>query len=340
MPAAATLRSESLVVRSPRRDEAPEVAELLTAATSGWLGWPETTASTILGWWESAAELEQDARVAVAPEGLIGYALLLPRERWRSTFWVELWTRPAETDESTTVRALLADLQPRIAALSLAAPPAATVRLRLQVEESSSALREVLEERGFEIVRSPIRMIADLDRLAPPPSWPDGIRLRTFVPADARNLYAFLMKALGDTWEFAPEPFESWILETEAAEFDPSLWWLAESEGELVGAMLCRTDPADPGLGWLHVIGVSRAWRRRSLGRALVQHALHELQAREMRTAGLGVDADNPTGASLLAESNGFRVAQRFWTYERQLRGPRHIRRLLNRAGRVVGARR
>jgi ribosomal protein S18 acetylase RimI-like enzyme len=211
------------------------------------------------------------------------------------------------------------------------------VRLRLQVEASRGGLREVLEQRGFDIVRSPLRMLADLDHRQPPPTWPEGISVRTFVPADARTLHAFQMEVLGDTWEFAPEPFETWVAETEAANFDPSLWWLAERDGELAGAMLCRVDPADLELGWLHVIGVSRPWRGRALGRALVQHALHELQARGLRRAGLGVDADNPTGACLLAERNGFRIAQRFWTYELRLRGPQHVRRLLHRAGRVIG---
>jgi mycothiol synthase len=338
--AATVPQSEVIVTRPPRREEAPGVAALMTAATSGWLGWAETTPETILDWWDSpAVELEEDARVAVASDELIGYAFLLPSERWRSTFWLELWTRGGAAAENATASGLLTALEPRTAALALRAQPAATVRLRTQVEASRGGLREVLEQRGFDIVRSPLRMLADLDRPQPPPSWPDGISVRTFVPADARALHAFQMEALGDTWEFVPEPYETWVAETEAAHFDPSLWWLAERDGELVGAMLCRVDAADPGLGWLHVIGVRRSWRGRALGLALLHHALHELQARGLSRAGLGVDADNPTGARLLAERNGFRVAQRFWTYERRLRGPQHIRRVLRRAGRAVGVR-
>jgi ribosomal protein S18 acetylase RimI-like enzyme len=205
------------------------------------------------------------------------------------------------------------------------------------VEAGRHELRDALEQRGFEIVRSPLRMVVDLDRSLAPPTWPDEIRVRTFDPADARRLYAFQMEVLGDTWEFEAEPFESWLAETEAASFDPSLWWLAEHDGELVGTMTCRVDSADPGLGWMHVLGVHRAWRGRWLWRPLVLQALHEFRSRGLRRVGLGVDADNPTGAGLLAKRFGFRVAQRYWTYERQLRGPQPLRRLLHGARRAVG---
>jgi ribosomal protein S18 acetylase RimI-like enzyme len=311
----------------------------VSEATSGWLGWAEATEETILGWWGSpGVQREHDSRVAVTADELTGYAFLLPGERFRSTLWLELWTR-AGADESTIADALLTGLEPRLTTLARRATPAAPVRLRLQVETSRRAVGEILEHRGFEVVRSPIRMVADLDRALPVPSWPDGVRVRTFVPADARDLHAFQMEVLGDTWEFEPESFETWVAETEAPSFDPSLWWIAEREGELVGVMLCRVDSSDPELGWLHVIGVGRPWRRRALGQALLLHALHEFDVRGLRRAVLGVDADNPTGARRLAERNGFQVAQRFWTYERRLRGPQPFRRLLRGARRAVRGR-
>jgi mycothiol synthase len=335
----ATPRSEGVRTRPPRLEDAPRVAALVTAATSGWLGWAEATEETILGWWRSpGVHLEHESRVAVTAEELTGYAFLLPGERFRSTIWLELWIREG-ADESMIGDALLTGLEPRLTMLARRATPAAPVRLRLQVEASRRAVGEMLERRGFEIVRSPIRMVADLDRGLPRPSWPDGVRVRTFVPADARSVHTFQMEALRDTWEFEPESFETWMAETEAPRFDPSLWWIAEREGELVGVMLCRMDSSDPELGWLHVIGVGRPWRRRALGQALLLHALHEFRARGLRRAALGVDADNPTGARRLAERNGFQVAQRFWTYERRLRGSQPLRRILRGVRRTVRAR-
>jgi ribosomal protein S18 acetylase RimI-like enzyme len=325
--------------RPPSREHAQSVATLVTAATSNWLGWPETTAAALLRLWDSAGvDVELDARIALEADELVGYALLLPRARAQSTLWAELWTA-VNTDGAVVADALLTALSPRAATLARAAPPSAAVCLRLQVEDGRRGLREILERRGFQVVRSPLRMVADLGSSQPTPNWPDGIVVRTFVPADARAVHAFEMETLGDTWQFEPEPFETWIGETEDASFDPSLWWLAEHEGKLVGVMLCRTDADDPELGWLHMIGVSRAWRGRSLGRALVLHAMRELRARGFSRAGLGVDADNPTGARRLAERSGFRVAQRFWTYEQHLRSPQPLRRLLRRARRLTAVR-
>jgi mycothiol synthase len=329
---------ESIVVRPPRREEAPDVAAMITAATAGWFAWPQTTPETILAWWDSpAVQLERDARVALAPDGLAGYVLLLPSERWRSTFWLDMWTK--DDHASTAAAGLLTSLEPSVTALARRAAPAATVRLRLQVEEERHGLREALEQHGFEIVRSPLRMVAELDRADPTPTWPEGISVRTYLPTDARSVYEFQTAVLGDTWEFVSEPFENWVKETEAPTFDPSLWWLAEQDGELAGVLLCRVDPAEPDLAWMHVLGVRRSFRGVWLWRGLLLHALQEFRARGLRQVGLGVDADNPTGACLLARRFGFRVAQTFWTYERRLRGPQHVRRLLRRAGRAAGLR-
>jgi len=56
---------------------------------------------------------------------------------------------------------------------------------------------------------------------------------------------------------------------------------------------------------------VRRPWRRRALGRALLVGSLHLLNARGLVTAGLGVDAENVSGALSLYESVGFRPYQR-----------------------------
>jgi GNAT superfamily N-acetyltransferase len=334
--AAATLQLEAIGTRAPRLDEAAAVAELVSAVSSGWLGWSKTTAETILSWWTSPGlSLEDDVRIAVAEDEMVGYAFLLPSERWRSTFWLELWARTGY-GEAEIATALVAALRPRTTVLARHVAPRATARLRIQVEEHRHGVRSALERCGFEIVRSPLRMVAGLDRALPAPSWPDGIRLRTFVPSDARALHDLEMEVLGDTWEFEPESFESWVAETEADNFDASLWWIAEHDGELVGTLTCRIDSSDPRLGWLHVLGVRRAWRGSWLWRALLLHALHEFRARGLERVGFGVDAENPTGACVLARRFGFQVAERYWTYEQRLRRPQPVRRLLRGARRAV----
>jgi len=75
----------------------------------------------------------------------------------------------------------------------------------------------------------------------------------------------------------------------------------------------------DPALGWISILGVRRRWRRRGLGEALLRHAIRTLHARGLRRAGLGVDAESPTGATRLYERVGMRVAVRSDSWDKQL---------------------
>ena len=60
-------------------------------------------------------------------------------------------------------------------------------------------------------------------------------------------------------------------------------------------------------------------WRRRGLGSALVARSLIVFRERGMTSAGLGVDADNPTGALGLYERAGFEVDFRSTAYRKPM---------------------
>ena len=89
------------------------------------------------------------------------------------------------------------------------------------------------------------------------------------------------------------------------AEFDPSVWWVAERGGVLVGCSLWWTS------GWLKDLVVHVDERGRRLGTALVRRGLAEFARRGVASAGLKVDAANPTGAPQLYERLGFEVERR-----------------------------
>jgi ribosomal protein S18 acetylase RimI-like enzyme len=64
---------------------------------------------------------------------------------------------------------------------------------------------------------------------------------------------------------------------------------------------------------------VRKPWRRRGLGLALLQHAFTEFWRRGERTVALGVDAENPTGATRLYERAGMHVLFDAVVYEKPL---------------------
>jgi ribosomal protein S18 acetylase RimI-like enzyme len=93
---------------------------------------------------------------------------------------------------------------------------------------------------------------------------------------------------------------------------------------EIVGQVLNRIDHeanAELGLkrGWVNSVGVRRPWRRQGIARALVAESLRVLRDAGMTSAGLGVDAENATGALGVYEASGFLVTRTDRVYRKQL---------------------
>lgn len=175
-----------------------------------------------------------------------------------------------------------------------------------------------LRRREFRPIRHSFRMAIELDESLPAPRSPDGMRLRTFRDGDENTFYEVQRDSFADTWEPVDTPYEEWahwLLDTPS--FDPGLWFVAESDTDVAGFAICKVHPGDPELGWVQLLGVRQALRGRGLGRALLLTAFEALRERGLRRAGLGVDAENPTGATRLYESVGMRVAGRFEILEK-----------------------
>jgi ribosomal protein S18 acetylase RimI-like enzyme len=88
-----------------------------------------------------------------------------------------------------------------------------------------------------------------------------------------------------------------------------SMNWIEDEENARVGV----------DAGWLGNVSVRRPWRRRGVGRALLLHAFRELHARGAERVGLGVDAQNPSGATRLYESVGMAVEADHATFAKPL---------------------
>ena len=130
--------------------------------------------------------------------------------------------------------------------------------------------------------------------------------------------------AFADHWDHQPPTpagREQWRrLMLENPRFDPDLWFLAAADGELAAVPLCGWHwSGDPAFGWVHTLGVRRPWRRRGLALALLHHSFREFAVRGATRVGLGVDAENTTGAVRLYERAGMRVARRNDAWEKAL---------------------
>jgi mycothiol synthase len=182
-----------------------------------------------------------------------------------------------------------------------------------------SAAAPLLAGRGYREVRRFWEMTIELGDDAPPdPRLPDGFSLEPFSSESARGFHGALEEAFAEHWEYTPASFEAWWERQVAKpDHDPSLWFLVRGGDDVVAAT--RNDPERSGGGWIGAIGVRPAWRGRGLAKALLLHSFREFHQRGQRRVGLGVDAENATGATKLYESVGMVIDTEQVVWEKEL---------------------
>ncbi|TMK95396.1 MAG: GNAT family N-acetyltransferase [Actinobacteria bacterium] len=179
---------------------------------------------------------------------------------------------------------------------------------------------ELLEAHAYRDMRHFYRMTIDMTERPPVAQWPEGLDPRPFEPAHAEAFHAADDEAFQDEWDHVPESFEEFRRRRlESPRFDPSLW-TAVWDGDEIAATLIA-DRNRFGAGWIGGLGVRGPWRRRGLGLALLLRSFGQFYERGERRVSLGVDAENPTGATRLYERAGMRVVWEFAVYEKELVG-------------------
>jgi len=151
-----------------------------------------------------------------------------------------------------------------------------------------------------------------------------GVRFETWRPNLDEPTRLAHNDAFRDHWGSEPLGPERWAHFVHANPgFRPDCSWLA-IDGETVAGYVLATLTEAPGgrqIGWLGMIGVRRAYRRRGLASLLIRRSLASLQAAGAGSAGLDVDADNPTGAMRLYASLGFVPTERSIIYTKRIDG-------------------
>jgi mycothiol synthase len=172
----------------------------------------------------------------------------------------------------------------------------------------------------YEPVRGFRGMTIELDR-APDVLQLPGIAIRPYEhPVEARAFHAAQQESFASHWEHRPTPWEEWERKRFGREtFDPTLWWVAVDGDEIVGIAMCE-EKRNPDQGWVDVLGVRPAYRRRGIAEALLKTAFAEFFRRGERRVGLGVDAESPTGATRVYERAGMRTLWQALVWEKELR--------------------
>ena len=290
----------TFTIRAARMDEVEAAAELLNEHSRQLHGVDDQPASELRQYWESPdVDFERDVLVAEGSDGsLVGYADLGVQA---GHVWLDVRGREPEP-----LQALLAEIEAR------AAQKKPEAKLMGYTSESDQLLRDLYEQAGYGVTRHSYRMEISLAGGPPEPEWPEGFSVRAFSAGEEERVYEAHMSSFADNWMFEREPFElwsHWFLKDPG--FDPSLWFLAEAGDDLAGIALTRVSENEPDLGWVRILGVLPEFRQRGLGQALLRHTFGEHAKRGLERVGLGVDAENPTGAVRVYERAGMHVARK-----------------------------
>lgn len=314
-----------LTLRAPKMDDAEAVAQLTydVCAADG-----DATVAASAGdlrqmWQEPGFHLASDAWVVETADGrIVGYEELYNRHGF-AAFEGDGYVHP-EYEGRGIGTSLLRVMETRARAAMAQAEPDLGVYIRNGMGLNDRRAHELHEHEGYRVVRYSWRM--EIALAAPPPSpvWPRGLELRPFRPEEqARTVYEASQEAFQDHWGHVPMPYENWKTHTVLRPgFDPALYFIAWDGEQVAGVSLCRLKPE---IGWVSTLAVRRPWRKRGLGLALLQHSFGEFYRRGFKTVGLGVDAQNLTGATRLYQRAGMRVASEYVFYQKELRAGRAI---------------
>ena len=296
-------------LRAPTLDDVPAITRLFHRVTGELFGDTDESEEDVRRFLTSE-ELDraEDARVAEADGGLVGYADVWPHPH--PSYWIDVRVAPGAGAEHA--RELLDWSLGRVRSKG-------GDHVIAVVWSNDERLQSVFRDAGFARTRGSYRMRIEFDGEVEEPRPPDGVQIRSMTPDDAPVAHATHEETFADSWGYAPMSFEDWRHWLLGDDHDWSLFFLAESDGEAAGVALCRRKPTEPDIAAVRVVGVRRRWRRNGVGRALMLHAFREFRRRGMRGASLGVDAESLTGAQRLYASVGMHVDRESDIFERSL---------------------
>lgn len=300
-------RTHAFRHRPPVRADAPAVAELVMAYERSLYGKTGYSLEDLEAEWESL-DLARDALVLLDGERVVAFGALYDRgELWR----IDGYVRPEARG-----RGIGTEL---VAALEETAVARGARRLQNGVLEPDEGGHRLLAARGYRRVRVFRELRIDLDADTRAPEWPAGLVPDEFDPErDAAVFHAAQQEAFADHWEFKPRELAYWRdFHIETERFDASLWRVVRSGDDVAAGAICEADRY--GGGWIGVLFTRRPWRGRGIGRALLRDAFLKFQARGETSVGLGVDAENPTGAFQLYEDEGMRPVIGWVMHERSV---------------------
>jgi mycothiol synthase len=305
-----------VIVRAPVEDDLKEVFVLVTASDRALLGDSDWTEDDLRREWHDL-DLAHDAWVLELGDRIGGYATF--DDRGGGRLIAEGYVHPELLGRGVGSELIRLTEERAVAEIpQYAAAP--RVYLQNATADASDCTAGLYATRGYAPSRYHFRMVADLG-VEPAMTSVRGIEIRGYRPGEEeRAVHEVIEDAFAERPDTRRRSFEEWSQRVfDEPGFDPTLCWVAVSDGAVVGANVSAWK-RNGDWGWIDSIGVLPEWRGRGIGEALLRTAFAEFWRRGECRVALGVDADN-AAATRLYERAGMQVFYTVILYEKELRG-------------------
>jgi len=322
--------TRDLTMRAGTFEDIPAIIDMLNDWARTYNGRDEFSEDDMRNEWQSPNFDPADGiRIVENPDGLmVGYVEYFNNTSPYVYQWT--WARTRAGCEGQGIGSLMVQWAEEQGRAEIDKAPAdAKVSIAAATPNGIEVAHKLFQDHGLVEIRRHYRMIIDLDGKPADPVVPAGYTLRRMRgDEEIRRVYRVVYESFRDHWSYLERPFEE-ALEgyrhhlTSGEDYDPSLWWIAEHDatGEFAGVAVCPAFMgAETDLGWISSLGVLRDHRKQGLGRALLLSAFNAFYQRGNARVGLGVDAQNLTGALHLYEDAGMHIDREFVLYEKTLR--------------------
>jgi mycothiol synthase len=325
----------NFTARGATMKDVETAANLMNTFSQHYLGTDEAPLDVIRNEWVSPGfNPATDVRLVFSPEGKpIGYVEVWDTSNPPVHPWV-WWCVHPESPGNGVGSYLLSWAEGRAKMAIPRCPEGARVAFRSGADSTIESAKKIMEAYGMVNIRHNFQMRIEMDTPPPEPVWPEGIKLKVFdlEHDDLAEIYRTDVETFRDHFGFIESPFEEGYerfvhFMTDDEAYAPGLWFMAVTnsshvgQNQTVGICLNRKySYEDPEIGWVSSLGVLRGWRQHGIGLALLQQSLGEFYRRGYTKVGLGVDAENLTGALRLYQRAGMHVHRQFDLYEKELR--------------------
>ena len=316
--------------RPLRLSDAERCAEIATAVAADYgIKQQFEAQSFVLEWQKPNFNLEKSSTCVINGDGLlIAFAALWATAETPVHPWLNWHVDLEHRGKGLSARLLQwADEQGE--AVIPCCPDNARVSIKCGAHRGHAYIEGALLTAGYVPHRVYNEMRITMSERPTRQPYPEGISIRPYDhEADLPVLVDVVRDSFADHYGYIEESFEKELADFKHwldndPYFDPALVLLAVDDacGVVAGCLLGLTqEPREPEAGYIDIVGVRRAYRRRGLASALLKHSFTQYWDRDTQSVGLEVDGESLTNAVALYERVGMRVHRELVSYEKVLR--------------------